>query len=304
VTETLTSNVTYVCPQCGPDPAGEAEHARTHHTLEGLIPVANKAEPLTSKECFTSFASYYDLLYADKDYAAEAKQIHEILRPHGDELSEAPRVLDLGCGTGGHMLELQKLGYEVTGIDASTEMVRIAREKGLHVRQADVRTVHVKDSFFDAVLALFHVASYQRTIADFEALVDTARQSLKAGGLFIFDLWDGPAVLTYPPSVRVKWASDAHTSLVRIARPHGRPMDSQFDIDYTLYIESLAGSTPLAGGTPLRDSSIRKLTETHTLRYWFGSELRDVLHGHRFEILTERVPERNDYSLQIVARYR
>jgi SAM-dependent methyltransferase len=253
-------------------------------------------ELLASKECFTSFAPYYDLLYADKDYAAEAHCVGAILKTHG--VADAGRILDLGCGTGAHMLELKKLGYVMTGIDASRAMVDIALGKGLKASQADVRTVHVKDSFFDAVLALFHVASYQATIADFDALVDTARKSLKVGGLFIFDVWDGPSVLTYPPSVRVKWASDAHTSLVRIARPHGRPMDSQFDIDYTLYIESLAG------GTPLRTAIIQKLTERHTLRYWFGSEIRDVLHGHRFEILAERVPERNDYSLQIVARCR
>jgi hypothetical protein len=43
----------YVCPQCGPDPAGEEEHARTHHTFEGLFgcsPVTGEPVGRTTEE--------------------------------------------------------------------------------------------------------------------------------------------------------------------------------------------------------------------------------------------------------------
>jgi len=39
--------------------------------------------------------------------------------------------LDLGCGTGRHASLLQKMGYQVTGIDLSGPMLEIAREKSL-----------------------------------------------------------------------------------------------------------------------------------------------------------------------------
>jgi ubiquinone/menaquinone biosynthesis C-methylase UbiE len=49
------------------------------------------------------------------------------------------RVLDIGCGVGDDAATLQARGVHVTGIDASPEMVRIARERGVEasVRRAE-----------------------------------------------------------------------------------------------------------------------------------------------------------------------
>jgi SAM-dependent methyltransferase len=246
-----------------------------------------------TKECFSAFAPYYDLLYADKDYAGEAYCVQQILGNHdivGAHVGD--RILDLGCGTGEHMLELKKLGYAVTGMDSSPAMVDIARGKGLTVHLSDARLSTMLNPCCDAVICLFHVASYQLTSQDLVALFNTARVHLKPGGVFIFDVWDGSAVVACPPSLRVKFFKDDHLSLARIAKPALFPNENRVNIAYTLYVEELD------------TREIRKFQETHCLRYWFASELNDTLRRCGFEIVCDLAAytDHAPYDRQIVAR--
>ena len=52
---------------------------------------------------------------------------------------------------------------------------------------------------FDAVIALFHVVSYQTTEHDLRATFATAARHLNPGGVLLFDVWHGPAVLAQQP---------------------------------------------------------------------------------------------------------
>lgn len=77
-------------------------------------------------EAFKDYAYYYDMFYGDKNYCQEAQTIQRLLErfSSGDEM----KLLNIGCGTGRHDIELSKLGYHVTGIDCSEQMVEIARK--------------------------------------------------------------------------------------------------------------------------------------------------------------------------------
>lgn len=74
-------------------------------------------------------------------------------------LSKGATVLDVGCGTGRHAVELAKRGFRVTGVDFSPEMLRVARGKaaveGVAVEfvEADARTLDLGRSF-DAAICL------------------------------------------------------------------------------------------------------------------------------------------------------
>ena len=70
---------------------------------------------------FCNYANYYDLLYKDKDYKAEAKHVDEILQRC---LPGTQSILELGCGTGAHALHLVKDGYAIHGIDTSEEDIK------------------------------------------------------------------------------------------------------------------------------------------------------------------------------------
>ena len=72
------------------------------------------------------YAGMYDQLYADKNYEREC----EFVLAHLENRFHQPlRLLDLGCGTGGHAQYLANQGHKVTGIDISQSMLDLAVEK-------------------------------------------------------------------------------------------------------------------------------------------------------------------------------
>lgn len=215
---------------------------------------------------FGDYAQYYNLLYRDKDYAAEAAFILSIFKKNG----LAPgTLLDLGCGTGRHGLEMTRKGIRVDGVDMSETMLamgRAAHDKtdggnlpNLH--QGDARSVRLGTTF-DAVTSLFHVMSYQNTEEDATALLRTAWAHLNPGGLFLFDFWYGPCVLHLKPEFRRKTMEDDAARVVRTATPTLALSENRVTVHYD--IDLLRKST----------GERAAFSEDHHMRYWFLPELR------------------------------
>ncbi len=218
---------------------------------------------------FGDYARYYDLLYRDKDYAGEAAYVAGLLSRHGVPLGR--HLLELGCGTGRHGVELARLGYRVHGIDSSAAMIAQAEARRpeylaqqLMLELGDLRAARL-DMKFDAVISLFHVASYQVTNADLLAMFQTAAYHLKSRGIFIFDCWYGPAVLTERPVVRVKRLEDEHVQITRIAEPAIEPNQNRVDIRYQILIETKD------------EPALRRVNEVHRMRYLFRPEVEQLL---------------------------
>jgi len=214
---------------------------------------------------FGSYSKYYDLLYRDKDYAGEARYVHELIARHRPS---ARSVLDLGCGTGRHARLLAEHDYKVTGVDLSEEMLAVARAASPNGSffQGDVRSLRLGRTF-DVVLSLFHVMSYQTTNSDLQAALSTVREHLTPGGLFVFDCWYGPAVLTDRPQVRIKRLEDDAIAVTRLAEPVLYANDNLVDVNYQVFIRDK------------QSGAVEELRETHTMRYLFAPEVRLLLEG-------------------------
>lgn len=226
---------------------------------------------------FSRYAKYYNLLYRDKDYSAEAGYIDALIREHAPG---AQSILDLGCGTGCHDFLLAEKNYRVTGVDMSEEMLAEANVLRLsHPSKSNVNFLCGKiqsaqlDRTFDVVLSLFHVMSYQTTHDLLNDAAGNAFRHLRSGGIFIFDFWYGPAVLTDPPSVRVKKLENADITVYRIATPVMHTSDNIVDVNYEVII--------IDKSTGMADS----LKETHRMRYFFLPELTALLQQAGFSIV-------------------
>lgn len=247
---------------------------------------------------FKDYAEYYDLFYRDKDYGAEAGYVAGLVERFAPG---AASILDLGCGTGGHDLLLADAGYQVTGIDRSAESIEKARTKAgasssdrLRFETAEIQTLSLEQRF-DAVVSLFHVMSYLTDDDDLQRAFHTARRHLEDAGVFVFDCWYGPAVLTDPPAVRVKRVETDEADVVRIAEPDLRINENRVDVHYQVLVRHKATGKTL------------DVREVHPMRYWFLPEIERMLGTSGFDLLacTEwmsgRRPGRNSWNICVVA---
>src|SRR4029453_16918639 len=72
---------------------------------------------------------------------------------------------------------------------------------------------------FDAIISLFHFMSYQTTNQALRAVFQVVAAHLAPSGLFMFDVWHGPAVLSQGPSERVKEVVDERYRVKRTPHP-------------------------------------------------------------------------------------
>lgn len=134
-----------------------------------------------SRPLYTSFAWAYDLV-VPADSAA----------PHADEaarlLAGRKRILDAGCGTGRVSLALAEAGFAVTGLDASAEMVEVARERApqLEFIVGDLRDWTAPEPF-DGVLCR-GVLNDLVEDGDRQAAMDGLARALRPGGLLVLGM--------------------------------------------------------------------------------------------------------------------
>jgi len=227
---------------------------------------------------FADYARYYDLLYRDKDYAAEAEYVANLIHKFHPS---ARSILELGSGTGIHASRLAEKNFTVHGIERSPKM--LARSQALAEKRAaghdrlifspgDIRKIRLNKRF-DAVIALFHVISYQTTNEDVTAAFETARHHLNPGGVFVFDVWYGPAVLTERPAVRIKRMADDQIEVTRLAEPVLHPNENRVDVNYHVFVRD-------------RDSqAVTELKETHAMRYFFKPEIERLAIQSNFRFI-------------------
>lgn len=220
------------------------------------------------------YSQYYDLLYHDKDYVAEVDYIDGLIRAHS---SNTKTILDLGCGTGRHSELLCEKGYILHGVDISEDMLEVAearragREERLSFSQCDITNLQLNQKY-DVILSLFHVMSYQNTNVALNNVFSGVRNQLNKNGLFIFDFWYGPAVLTDLPRTKLKKLENEKIKILRVAESTMNARANTVDVQFNILVTQKENSVSV------------DLQENHTMRYFFDPELEFLCDKYGFHI--------------------
>jgi len=222
---------------------------------------------------FKLYSQYYDLLYQKKNYFQEVEYVHSLIENYFS--GNAKELLDLGSGTGKHGKLFAARGYNVLGLERSTEMVAVAntnKYKNFNSIQGDITDFSLNKQF-DVVTALFHVISYVNYNQDIEAVFKNVHLHLKPLGVFIFDVWYSPAVYTQKPVTRIKRLNNDLIELTRIAEPEVDHNANVVTVNYHIFIKDL------------NNNQIKEIKEIHPMRHFSIPEIQLYADKYSFEVL-------------------
>lgn len=105
------------------------------------------------------------------------------------KISARSRVLDLCCGSGHVTQELIARGYEVTGVDNSAGLIKVARERfpDVDFRVQDVRALDLEGKY-DAALSTFDSLNHLPRLEDLKEVFSRVSKVLVPKGRFVFDM--------------------------------------------------------------------------------------------------------------------
>ena len=140
---------------------------------------------------YTAFAEIYDELMADVDYDSWAAFYREILSAYG--IAPGAKVCECACGTGSLTLPLRRVGYVMTGVDLSQDMLWVASQKARAAGAAipficqDMRSLRLHRPM-DAVIATCDGVNYLTSEEDLRSFLRAAWRDIRPGGALIFDV--------------------------------------------------------------------------------------------------------------------
>ena len=170
-----------------------------------------------AERLFDRIAAYYDVLHDDVDYAGECTLLETVFSRFMPRRPAS--LLDLGCGTGNHALILARREYQVTGIDASAAMLRVARAKVRGRRnpaflREDMRSFELGRRF-DAAVCMDGSFTHLLTERDLLAHLRAVRRHLNPDGVYAFEFaqalrkeTEGPGWIHHEGATEILWLYD------------------------------------------------------------------------------------------------
>jgi SAM-dependent methyltransferase len=152
---------------------------------------------------FTHSEQFYDAIYEWKDYKAECSRLIELIASHRKSPGNA--LLDVACGTGGHIPLLREV-YAVEGLDLDPRMLEIARSKhpDIPFHHGDMVDFDLGRQF-DVVVSLFSSIGYVRTSDRLAAAVRNMGRHVRPGGVLVIEPYFSPAA--WKPRTRAPGAN-------------------------------------------------------------------------------------------------
>lgn len=186
------------------------------------------------------FGEEYLELYAHRDENEARQQVAFFRRQCG--AVDGP-VLDLACGMGRHMQELQSEGYHAVGCDLSYTLLRTGMTEygAMPVARADMRHLPFCDGVFAALVNFFTSFGYFASEEENRLVVSEMSRVLVRGATFLFDYLNVHRELD---QLVQREARDTPMGAVQIERwfdRHDRAFNKRITIGEKRYLERVRG---------------------------------------------------------------
>jgi SAM-dependent methyltransferase len=224
------------------------------------------------------FAAVYDTFYSARDVVGEARFATDLLELDGGRGKDV-HILDLGCGTGSHVLAFAEAGIAATGFDISPAMITRARAKRPTADSAPVRFEtgtftdfcrRLDGTRFDGAVSFFNVLNCMVTPGAMLEHLRLLHSRLADGARCLIEVWNGAAVFVDEPHPDVRHYSvdnEPSREMVRITMPELDRINQICMLRYRV----LTLDRATAGFT--------EFESVHTLRF-----LTPVQYRHLFEL--------------------
>lgn len=159
------------------------------------------------------FESLYDLLMSDVDYEA----LFESIEPY---LKKDDFIIDAGCGSGYFLVECLKKGYYAIGIDVSSNMLAIAKNRLQEEKLITELYEHdLRNPLYakaDVILGMFDVFNYFKGV---KTVFKHVYQALYPSGRFIFDLYKEDVLNTYNGYIEEEQEPISYKWVIDVKKP-------------------------------------------------------------------------------------
>ncbi|UKM64012.1 methyltransferase domain-containing protein [Flavobacteriaceae bacterium GSB9] len=165
---------------------------------------------------FTSWfdTPFYHILYKDRN-ETEAHAFMDTLTNYLN-IPEHGKILDLACGKGRHARYLNKIGYDVTGVDLSENSIAFAKKFENHRLHFDVHDMcKPYHKQFDAVFNLFTSFGYFENDADNLNTIKAIKADLNEHGFGVIDFMNSEFVIDHLVPEETKTVEDIEFHLKR-----------------------------------------------------------------------------------------
>lgn len=177
---------------------------------------------------------YYHILYKDRGYAEAQLFMQNLTRFLN--LNPGDRILDLACGKGRHSIYLNRLGFDVTGVDLSPRSIEYAKQfenESLHFKVQCMCKAMPEE--FDAVFNLFTSFGYFERDEDNFRTIASIKEQLKPGGYGVIDFMNVKKVTANLVPQEVKTVKGIEFHLTRSVKNGYILKDINFEDEGTLY---------------------------------------------------------------------
>ncbi len=139
---------------------------------------------------YQQFANYYDILTENVNYRERAGYFDQLLKRYHNERGI---LLDLACGTGGLSIPLSQMGYDVIGVDGSSEMLSFAMSKAGEAQQQILFLCQRMDQLdlygtVDATICALDSLNHVTDLATLQQILERVSLFTNPGGIFLFDV--------------------------------------------------------------------------------------------------------------------